>query len=53
MYFEIYFKTFYWSRSDTIEVVNINRINVDMFLDLVSEKKQITKILEQKVRNVL
>jgi len=52
-YFEAYFKTFYWSRADTIEVVNINRISLDMYLDLVLDKQVLTKILERKVRNVL
>jgi len=53
LYFEIYFKTFYWSRADTIEVVNLKSISLDRFLDLFLDNRHITKILEQKVRNVL
>jgi hypothetical protein len=53
LYFELYFKTFYWSRADTIEVVNIKSISMDRFLDMVLDEKKISKILEQKVRNVL
>ena len=53
LYFELYFKTFYWSRKDTIEIVNIKSISMDRFLDMVLDDKKISKILEQKVRNVL
>lgn len=53
LYFEIFFKLDPWNYSEAIEVVNVNRISCDMYLDMMLEKKTITKVLEKKLRNVL
>ena len=53
LYFEVFFKCDPWQYSDAIEVVNVNRITCDMYLDMLLENQTITKVLEKKIRNVL